>query len=105
MKYIGKNRTIIVTRDDLRVLLKCAKYQSVDTSTESKLSSGTTEQLHEIITEQGIGPIKIVCDTEKHGSMGKLELLGFAGANRMLLDANDSERYHALLLLGDLNIM
>ena len=105
MKYIGKNRTIIVTRNDLRVLLKCAKYQSVDTSTESKLSSGTTEQLHEIITEQGIGPIKIVCDTEEQDSMGKLELLGFAGANRMLLDANDSERYHALLLLGDLNIM
>ena len=105
MKYIGENRTIIVTRDDLRLLLKCEKYQSVDTSTESKLSSGTTEQLHEIITEQGIGPIKIVCDTEEQDSMGKLELLGFAGANRMLLDANDSERYHALLLLGDLNIM
>ena len=105
MKHIGKNRTIIVTREDLRLLLKCAKYQSVDTSTESKLSCRTTEQLHEIITEQGIGPIKIACDTEEQGSMCKLELLGFAGANRMLLEANDSERYHALLLLGDLNIM
>ena len=105
MKYIGKNRTIIVTRDDLRLLLKCEKYQSVDISIESKLSCRTTEQLQKIVTEQGIGPIKILCDTEEHGSMGKLELLGFAGANKMLLDANDSERYHALLLLGDLNIM
>ena len=76
------------------------------TSEGGKLTSGTIENLRNITSDSGIGPIKIVCDmSSEYDEVNFLEFLGFVGRDKVLLDANKSERYHGLLILGEYNIL
>ena len=107
VKYIGVNRTVRVTREDLKSLLQTEIDQSIEMSSEEgKLSSATIEKLQSITSDTGIGPIKIVCDmSSEYDELNFLEFLGFVGTQKVLLDANKSERYHGLLILGEYKIL
>ena len=105
-KYIGRNRTIQVEKDDMKLLLKSEVDESIDISGEGQLSFNTRERLLKIKSDTGSGPIKIFCDIDhKECKLNSLEFLGFLGTYRILLDANKSERYHGLLVLGDYKII
>ena len=97
----------MVTRDDLKSLLHTEIDQSIEMSSEEgKLSSGTIEKMQSITSDTGIGPIKIVCDmSSEYGESNFLEFVGFVGTHKVLLDANKSERYHGLLILGEYKIL
>ena len=88
------------------LLLKSEINQSLDiVSDEDKLSPDIREKLHQLSKNAGIGPIKIVCMLGKHDPLNFMEFLGFVGAYRVLLDANKSERYHGLLIIGENKIL
>ena len=75
-------------------------------SENGKLSSLTIETLQKIKSDTGTGPIKVVCDiSSEYGKSNFLEFLGFVGTHNVLLDANKSERYHGLLILGECKII
>ena len=106
MKYIGENRTVRVTRDDLQSLLQTEIDKSIEITTEEgKLSSSTIGKLQKITSDTGIGPIKIVYEMSSDNELNLLEFLGFVGTHKVLLDANKSERYHGLLILGEYKIL
>ena len=106
MQYIGLKRTINVSKNDMKYLLSSEVDQSIDLNSRDKLSSGAIDQLKRVTSETGIGPIKISCaiyDTDDISSL--LEFLGFVGEHTVMLDANKSERYHGLLVIGEYQII
>lgn len=106
VEHIGENRTIEVTREDMSLLLNSEINQSLDmVSDEGKLSPDTREKLQQLSKNTGVGPIKIVCVLGKDGHANCVEVLGFVGIYKVLLNANKSERYHGLLMLGENKIL
>ena len=112
LKHIGASRTVEVSKEDLKLLLKTEVDQSLDMVTEQdKLSSGTRQKLLRVsIDGSGVGPVKIICVLEEGANTygdgeNKLEFLGHVGTQRVLLSANRSERYHGLLILGEKHIL
>ena len=75
------------------------------------MSSETREKLLRVsIGGSGVGPVKIICDLGEDANTygdgeNKLEFLGHVGTQRVLLNANRSERYHGLLILGEKHIL
>ena len=105
-KYIGDNRTVKVTESDMKCLLKCEMDQSVDLSATDKLSSSTINQLNKVSRETGIGPIKLSYSLpDRNNGSNLLEFIGFIREHTVLVDANKSERYHGLLVIGEQNIL
>ena len=105
-QHIGLNRTINISESDLKCLLKTEIDQSIDLSAKDKLSTCTIEQLKKVTSDTGIGPIKFSCSIlNKDSDSSLLEFLGFAGEHAVLLDANKSERFHGLLVLGEHQIL
>ena len=105
-QHIGLNRTINISESDLKSLLKTETDQSIDLSAKDKLSTCTIEQLKKVTSDTGIGPIKFSCSIlNKDTDSSLLEFLGFAGEHAVLLDANKSERFHGLLVLGEHQIL
>ena len=113
LKYVGASRIIEVSKEDLKLLLKTEVDQSLDMVTEQdKLSSETREKLLKMSNNgSGVGPVRIICLLEEESSntygddANKLEFLGHVGTQRVLLNANSSERYHGLLILGEKHIV
>ena len=105
-QHIGLNRTINISERDLKCLLNTEIDQSIDLSAKDKLSTCTIEQLKNVTGDTGIGPIKFTCSIlNKDTDSSLLEFLGFAGEHAVLLDANKSERFHGLLVLGEHQIL
>ena len=106
VQHIGLSRTINVSKNDMKCLLRSEVDQSIDLNAQDELSSSTIDQLKNITNESGIGPIKISCELydTNHGS-SPLDYLGFVGEHTVLLDANKSERYHGLLMIGEYRII
>ena len=105
-QQIGLNRTISVSKSDLKCLLETEIDQSIDLSAKDKLSIDAIDQLKNVACNSGIGPIKFSSTIRYEGSGSTLlEFLGFVGEYTVLLDANESERYHGLLVIGEHQIL
>ena len=90
------------------MFLKNGTDESIEIeSNEGQLSPTTVKQFLKIRNDTGIGPIKMVCyiNEDAKNDSNFVEVLGFIGAYNVLLDANKSERYHGLLLLGENKII
>ena len=111
LKHIGASRTVEVSKEELKLLLKTEVDQSLDmVSEQDGLSSKTRAKLLKMSKSgSGVGPVKISvsidCGTTYGDDANKLEFLGHVGTQRVLLNANSSERYHGLLILGDKHIV
>jgi hypothetical protein len=86
-------RLLKVTNEELALLL--SRSNSTEFRNDGEISLETTEKVLKIL-EDGVGPVKVVCD----GHEADLAFLGFVGTRMLLLDASVAERFHGLLVLG-----
>ena len=87
-------RTLEISANDMIKLLEAKE------SVEFKacLEDSTTQNLNDMISQSGVGVVKFSCRLPDDKTI-RYEALGFVGRERVLLDVNESERYHGLLTL------